>query len=154
MQLRWQDLRGAHPADRVVDFSHAGYRQSEVPLPLPTQPNMSQMLQSTFDKQDRTADIQAAIDECARHGGGTVHLSPGPFLLSGDTLRLHQSRVTLQGHASSQGTTVLEIAGKNRNVFEIGVKETQKPKFEKRTPIIDDYVPSGTRVLHGLFSQA
>lgn len=55
-------------------------------------PGASQQIRLSPCEGDRTADIQGAIDDCFRAGGGTVRLAKGDYPVGGLRLR---SRVTL-----------------------------------------------------------
>jgi hypothetical protein len=76
------------------DFSYAGYRRGEAPLP--------DVDGSFFDVaappagRDATAIIQAALDRAAERGGGVVRLAAGRFRVDG-TLRIGGSGVVLRG---------------------------------------------------------
>ena len=86
------------------DFSYAGYRNGEVPLP-------SVAPGSTFDVLDYGADpsglsdsgvaIQSAIDDAEAAGGGRVHLPAGEYRVD-DLLRVEGSGIVITGAGRQQ----------------------------------------------------
>lgn len=91
----------------LPDFSYAGYRRGEEPIPSPTGPVVD-VTAPPFGADrtgvtDATPAIQAAIDEVQRLGGGVVHLPAGTYRVrpQGDARRaaLHVSAsgVVLRG---------------------------------------------------------
>ncbi len=88
----------------LQDFSYAGYRRGEVPLPEVTGPVFAAADHGADPSgtADSTAAIQAAIDEAAAAGGGVVYLGEGSFRVApaGDAdhaLLIDHSGVVLRG---------------------------------------------------------
>ena len=117
-------LWGAHgelwsPQSRLPDFSHAGYRAGEAPLPdVP-------VAVSVLDfgaKGDGTADdgpaIQAAIDAI---DSGAVLLPKGRYRLS-QVLRVEKSGVVLRGEGSGPSGSVLVVDTSLSDVLGADVK--------------------------------
>lgn len=93
--------------DKIIqDWSFAGYRRGEVPLPEVTT-NILDVTKSPYNADntggsDVTSIIQQAIDDAGNAGGGVVYLPSGTFrvsLQSGGNycLRLNKSNVVLRG---------------------------------------------------------
>lgn len=90
----------------LQDFSYAGYRRGEVPLPdvagRVLDVSKAPFLADLSGKLDATAAIQKAIDSATKAGGGVVFLPAGTYRLSvGETatsaLQIGSSRVVLRG---------------------------------------------------------
>jgi hypothetical protein len=81
------------------DFSYAGYRAGEAPLPesdpLPRIDAVSDFGADPDGGLDATASLQAALD-AAGADGGTVYLPPGDYRVDG-VLRMDRSGVVLAG---------------------------------------------------------
>ena len=105
----WQPLyRGGSPDDQgrfLHDFSYAGYRLGEVPIPTQvgstvdvTRPPYSADNTGT---QEATSAIQQALDDLADQGGGTVYLPAGTYRLTTGSrdygLWISRSNVFLKG---------------------------------------------------------
>lgn len=92
----------------IQDFSYAGYRAGEAPIPDVIGP-VFDVTQPPFNadstgRMDATEAIQAAIDAAgATPGGGVVHMPAGTYLLSvqvhtrDEALRLDKPNVVLRG---------------------------------------------------------
>ncbi len=81
------------------DFSHAGYKNGEVPLPDPPSGTVFDVTTHGADitgAADATAPIQAAIAAAQSAGGGVVYFPAGLYRCDG-TLLVTQSNVVLQG---------------------------------------------------------
>lgn len=86
----------------VQDFSYAGYRNSEVPLPTGDFAPVFPVAADATGTSDATAAIQAAIDQAeASSSGGIVLLPAGLFRLDG-YLTVEGSNVVLRGAGSDQ----------------------------------------------------
>ena len=139
--------------DKIMDFSHAGYRGGGVALP--TVP-VKRTVQPSGGADD-TAVIQAAIDEVAAmplENGfrGAVLLAPGTFPCS-DTITIGASGVVLRGSGSGAekgAKTTIKLSGKPHLAIAVrGSGGGQQAGSEEegagavRTSLADAYVPSG-----------
>jgi hypothetical protein len=138
-RLRYRaDARG----NRIMDFSHAGYRGGGVRLP-----NVPVARRVDVAAGDSTARIQGAIDEVSRlepgPGGlrGAVQLEPGTFEIAGQ-LRIASSGVVLRGSGSGDRGTTLTVVGPPRRLLEISGAGTWEAAGGPAS-ITDSYVPSG-----------
>lgn len=97
--------------DKILqDYSHAGYRMSDVPIPFVEGP-VFDVSQSPYNADptgatDSTAAIQQAIDDAGNAGGGVVYLPAGTYTISpigsGAILRITQSGVVIRGDGPGQ----------------------------------------------------
>lgn len=132
------DARG----DRIVEFSHAGYRGGGVALPdLP-----ARVVVPPAEGEDG-ARIQAALDFVAGLPAdpqglrGAVQLEKGRYEVAG-RLRLRTGGVVLRGAgADAAGTVLVAIGTDRRPLVEIG--GANRPALERGIPISDTYVPVG-----------
>ncbi len=103
----------ADPAGRVVaDFSYAGYKRGEVPIPHVTGPAFVDVSQPPYSIEssvttDVTQVLQAAIDDVGARGGGVVYLPAATYRVSTtDTakaaLTIRHSNVVLRGAGRSR----------------------------------------------------
>ncbi|PVI02838.1 hypothetical protein DM02DRAFT_508527, partial [Periconia macrospinosa] len=122
--------------DRLPDFSFAGYRQSEVPLPDLNSPATKTI---SSGSGDQSSAIQAALDAVYKKGGGVVHLKAGTYALS--TPLVIQNGTVLRGDGI--GKTILTVKDLKQDVITMG-KTTGKEKRGASVDITDKYVPSGT----------
>lgn len=99
--------------DIIPDFSRVGYKygDSEIPV-LP----IRKTLTPTGDNTDRTAEIQAAIDEVSLLGGGTVFMSAGEYY-SSETIFIDSDGVVLKGET---GTKIIATGKKQRAAIFLG----------------------------------
>jgi hypothetical protein len=144
--------------DRIMDFSHAGFRGGGVKLP-------DVAVQRTVEPSDGddTARIQAAIDAVAalplKDGfRGAVLLAPGTFTCSG-TLKISASGVVLRGSGSGTGRrSTIKLVGQPHNGITVAAARKAagpgpseqpgaQPFKEAKTTVSDKYVPSGTKTL-------
>lgn len=159
-----------HPYRFLHDFSHAGYRGGERPIP-PEDPEWrpAVVLDVTrppygcvpdgSPENDCTRAIQRAIDDAEAAGGGVVHLPEGEYRISSDNaqhfLRIDRGGVVLRG--DGPGKTRLLVDPFRGGVVEmyrkavIAVKggslwhdDTRRAVF--RTPIVED-LPFPTRTI-------
>jgi hypothetical protein len=129
--------------DRIMDFSHAGYRGGGVAIP--TVPVAVTIGPSGADD---TAAIQAALDMVAQKPmvdgiRGAVLLKPGNYRAAG-TLDMAASGVVLRGSGAGAGGTLIDLTDKSHLFLRIhgaGGRTTTGPKVT----ITDDYVPAGAR---------
>jgi hypothetical protein len=127
--------------DRILDFSHAGYRGGGVPLP--TVP-VAQMVGPPGGADDAPA-IQAAIDAVSARPlvegvRGAVLLRPGSYNV-GATLTITASGVVLRGSGSAAGGTELKLTGAPHDLLSIRGSGSWVTAAD--TAITDPYVPSG-----------
>jgi hypothetical protein len=106
--------------DRILDFSHAGYRGGGVALPdVPVKETVR-----PSGGADDTAAIQAAVDRVSAlplQDGfrGAVLLAPGTFTCS-KSIMLTASGVVLRGSGSGAGGTTIQMTGPKHSAFLIG----------------------------------
>jgi hypothetical protein len=132
------DARG----NRIMDFSHAGYKGGGVRLP---DVRVARTIGAV--PGDNTSRIQAAIDEVsagtpAADGiRGAVLLTPGTYEVGGP-LRIAASGVVLRGSGSGENGTIIRVSGAPHRFLDIsgsGSWEAQGDPVE----ITDAYVPAG-----------
>lgn len=132
------DARG----NRIMDFSHAGFKGGGVALP---NVHVARRLQPAGG--DDTPQIQAAIDEISRlprnAGGyrGAVQLGAGTYNVSG-VLKIAASGVVLRGVGSGEGGTTVRVTGPPHRFLEIAGSGSWQPE-DRRAAIADAYVPAG-----------
>lgn len=80
----------------LQDFSYAGYRASEVPIPTVKGPVFAPEGLDRSGAADSTVAIQAALDAAAAAGGGVVELGEGELRIDG-LLSVQSSGVVLRG---------------------------------------------------------
>lgn len=125
--------------DRVPDFSYAGYKASQAPIP-----EVAAKITVPVINGDATATIQSAIDEVARlpldKNGfrGAVLLSKGIYTVSGQ-LRITQSGIVLRGFGAKGETTILGTGIDRDGLIRIFGKPDKTS--EKEIEITDAYVP-------------
>lgn len=136
--------------DRIMDFSHAGYKGGGVPLP--TVP-VKQTVQPTGG--DDTAAIQSAVDavsDMPLQDGfrGAVLLAPGTFTIS-RTIAITASGVVLRG-SGEQGADRSTLRLTGRPFTAVAIRQAgrrqrgeQQPLGGVQTEIADAYVPSGAQ---------
>lgn len=143
--------------NRIPDFSYAGYRNGNVPLP-----RVPSVVRLTSASGDRTQDIQDAIDEVslrepdAAGFRGAVELAEGEYQISG-TLYIHTSGVVLRGAGSGTGSTAavttLKAVGSEPADRDVIIAGSGKPtSWEGMVPgskrmITSSTVPLGDRVI-------
>ena len=96
--------------DKIIqDFSYAGYRRGEQPIPAVTGPvfDVTAYGADPTGAADSTAAIQAAIDAAAAAGGGVVYLPAGEFRVAPQgpdnfALRIAASHIILRGAGTAQ----------------------------------------------------
>lgn len=129
-------------ADRIMDFSFAGYRGGGVALPAVA---VKRTVQPAGE--DDTAAIQSALNAVAElepvNGfRGAVLLGPGTFQCS-RSLTLNTSGVVLRGAGSGAGGTSLEMTG-SPHVAIVIRGDASTRNVGQPVAITDAYVPSGT----------
>ena len=143
--------------DRIMDFSHAGYRGGGAAIPhVP----VKQTVKPSGDADD-TQLIQAAIDEVAKlpvdaNGfRGAVLLAPGVFPCAG-TINITASGVVLRGSGSAgaQRSTIkmigephlavaARIGGRGGGGGGANGPASREAESDVQTTVVDAYVPSG-----------
>lgn len=141
--------------DRILDFSHAGYRGGGVALPhVPVKVTVR-----PDNRDDDTAAMQAAIDEVAAlplQGGfrGAVQLAAGTFRCA-RPLVIAASGVVLRGAGSGAlgrgAVTTLSMMGAPHNAITVrapgSARDTGAGRAATgagvRTTMVDAYVPAG-----------
>lgn len=94
-------------AKLIQDFSYAGYRRGEEPIPTVTGPvfNVTNYGAVANSLSDSTVAIQNAINAAAAAGGGVVLFPAGEFRVSpqgGQCLSISSSNIVLRGAGTSQ----------------------------------------------------
>jgi hypothetical protein len=138
-KLVYKPLNAA--GDRIMDFSHAGYRGGGVAIP--TVPVAVTIGPSGGDD---TAAIQAAIDMVSRmplQNGvrGAVLLRAGRYR-SASSIVISASGVVLRGSGATDAGTVIDLTETSHVAFRIrgaGGRTTSGPRVE----ITDEHVPAG-----------
>lgn len=137
------DARG----NRVMDFSHAGYKGGGVAIPTV---RVARTLGPT--RGDNTARIQAAIDEVSNLAPdadgfrGAVLLEPGVYEVA-VTLRIAASGVVLSGSGSDDGGTTLNVTGEPHRFLDVSGSGEWQPQGDP-VAVTDRYVPSGADWIH------
>jgi hypothetical protein len=155
----WLSFRHGHlvyghddQGNRIPDFSYAGYRNSEAPIPhVPARARVS----PPADGGDATALIQGAIDSVSalpidRHGfRGAVVLERGTYPI-GTSLHIQASGVVLRGSGAGEegedGTLLLPANPVARTLVNIGGTGKVTPAGPAHS-VVDDYVPVGSRTV-------
>lgn len=152
--------------DRILDFSYAGYKASEEPIPdvpalttlnpLPNTP-AAVMTAEPADGElaypkgtDSRARIQAELDSIAAREPmangyrGALLLTKGVYYVNGE-LNL-KSGVVLRGEGNGADGTVLVFHHPQKNAITMG-GTVNRPSLELQSNIADDYVSSGSTQL-------
>jgi hypothetical protein len=125
--------------DYLPDFSYAGYRQGEAPLPQAAVTHViADFGAKPDDSQDDTAAFRKALAHLASTKGPVIlGLERGRYMLS-DVLFIERSDFVLRGAGSGPGGTVLEL---------------QRPLDElPRTPVIselENYLRKNNKLVDG-----
>lgn len=136
--------------DRIMDFSHAGYKGGGVPLP--DVPVRATVRPPADPAEDCTALIQGAIDRVsamapdAEGFRGAVLLEPGEYLCSAP-LTISTGGVVLRGSGREpgfRGSTIRMTGGRHTAVVVGAPRGTEQPEAVFTTTITDKYVPAGT----------
>ncbi|KAH9444418.1 hypothetical protein MJO29_014797 [Puccinia striiformis f. sp. tritici] len=133
-----------NPVDTLPDFSYAGYRSGNVPIPWTD--NNTMIISPTNESDDRTFEIQTAIDSLAGKPG-VIQFEAGTYLLSSNNSIRLPSFVVLRGESSTPSATVLRVSGPPRNLFEIGDPKASgslRPE-EGMSRMNQDYVGVGAK---------
>ena len=138
LAYRSLDNRG----DRIMDFSHAGYRGGGVALPdAPVRVTLSPNASG-----DDTLRIQSAIDQVAAMAPdaqgirGAVLLRAGAYRLSG-ALAISTGGVVLRGSGSTSSGTVINLTGSDHPFIRLA--GTGSWSQSGAVAITSGYIPSG-----------
>ncbi|MFS0725420.1 S-layer homology domain-containing protein [Paenibacillus sp. 1P07SE] len=103
----WYPGYGDDEGRFLHDFSYAGYRMGEVPIPDTVPGDIIHVTQAPYHAdntgaEDATAAIQQAIDDVGDAGGGVVYLPPGTYRVkpqgvNNQALKINQNGVVLRG---------------------------------------------------------
>lgn len=137
--------------DIIPDFSWCGYRGGGVDIP--DIRIVSTVYSGNLD--DDTPRIQAVIDSVSKLKPaadgfrGVVLLKKGIYRLA-SSLQIKASGIVLRGEGNNKykGTVLLATSPQKYNVIEIGRDVRLRPVRDTEREITDDYVPSGTCVVH------
>ncbi len=131
--------------NRIPDFSYAGYRAGETPIP-----TIEAIVLVDGSHDDDTQAIQSAIDEVAQRKPnesgfrGAVLLPPGKLKVQG-TLRVHASGIVLRGCGTNDsGTTSRHWI---RPSLLIEVAGGRMEAIGEPISIVDRHLPSNTMKL-------
>lgn len=155
-QKEWQPLtieqggKVLRHADRqgnlIPDYSFAGYKQSEQPIPdLPVKKVIAPLM------GDATAVIQHALNEVAALAPdasgfrGVVLLQPGTYTIAG-SLKIAASGVVLRGSGCSTGGTVLNGTGFSRETL-VSIAGIRDVVPGKGIAVTDSFVPVNSSTL-------
>jgi hypothetical protein len=132
------DARG----NRIMDFSHAGFKGGGVALPVvPVARTIAPVA------GDSTSRIQAAIDEVSKlprqSDGfrGAVALTRGAYQVDGP-LKIAASGVVLQGAGSGENGTIVHVGGAPHRFIDISGSGSWTVQGEP-VAITDPFVPAG-----------
>ncbi|GAB6007612.1 pectate lyase [Dysgonomonas reticulitermitis] len=137
--------------DIIPDFSGCGYMGGGVPIPdVP----VAAIIQRPSGGDDHPR-IQAVIDSVSRlqmkKDGfrGAILIKKGIYRIS-EPLKITTGGIVLRGEGDSKtnGTILLATSPKRYNVIEIGLNKDLTPIVASEQAITDDYVPSGSKVIH------
>jgi len=141
--VRHADMQG----NLIPDYSFAGYRQSEKPIPhLPIKRVIAPI------SGDATAVIQHALDEVgslapdAMGFRGAVLLQPGTYFIAG-SLKINASGVVLRGSGTGSNGTILLATGFSRETV-ISMSGKPDSVSGKYIAVSDSFVPVNSFVLH------
>lgn len=145
--------------DRIMDFSHAGYKGGGVSLPRIA----TQITVKPSGTGDDTKLIQNAIDQVAKmplQNGfrGAVELSAGVFTCA-NSIIISENGIVLRGKGSEKGGTTLKMTGEPHTAIVIGRGNTKvalgntedKEQLAlSSTYLADSYIPAGVSVFRVL----
>jgi hypothetical protein len=137
--------------DILPDFSYCGYMAGGVAIP----DVKVVCVISGPNGMDDTDMIQGKIDSVAMlmkdENGfrGTILIKKGVYRIS-SPLIINASGIVLRGEGDDKkkGTVLLAVSPKQYNVIELGVDAKLTPVISSEQDITDEYVPSGSRVIH------
>jgi hypothetical protein len=133
--------------NRMIDFSHAGYKGGGVPVPFVP---VAMTLNPSGAGSDDTARIQSAIDTVSAlplsSSGfrGALLLTAGSYKVS-ETLHINASGVVIRGEGQDASGSVIEFtATVQDDLFEFSGSSGWTPVAGTETAIADTLVPSGS----------
>jgi hypothetical protein len=138
--------------DIVPDFSYCGYKGGGVEIP---DVRVVATLYCGFDGDDDTKRIQSVIDSVGKLNPdadgfrGAILLKKGVYRLA-SPLRISAGGIVLRGEGNHKlnGTVLLATSLHNYNMIEVGTNARLRAVENSKRQITDDYVPSGTRIVH------
>jgi hypothetical protein len=146
--------------DRIIDFSYAGYKASEEPIPFVRAVEILKPLpgEETEDGTmaypqgpDSREQIQAALDRVAalepNENGfrGAVFLSKGTYYVNGGLTV--KSGVVLRGEGERGFGTIVIFRNPGGAAITMGSDEGKIENLEPQSRIADDYLPAGSMQL-------
>jgi len=134
--------------DRIMDFSHAGYRGGGVPLPnVPVKITISPLADP---KADATKLIQSAIDKLsalpldADGHRGALLLAPGTYVCA-SPLNIDAGGVVLRGSGiDGPNASIIRMTGGKHVAILLGDRPDTTARSSVEARITDRYVPSGS----------
>lgn len=144
-------------SDKLIqDFSYAGYRSGEAPIPTVSGPVFNVVTTYGADptgSRDTTADIQAAINDAAAAGGGVVFLPAGIYHVAPPTgnseaLIISSPNITIRG-AGTEDTFLLNVENSMRGKAVIAARSSSPYWFYDNGPsyfIAADLLTPTTRI--------
>jgi hypothetical protein len=143
--------------NKIPDFSFVGYRDSNEPIP--NVPARKVLCPCNGDScADDTERIQAAINEVSKlqlqpitsgsniQMRGALVLRQGTYRVKG-TLKIEASGIVVRGEGVNK-TIIVATGTAQRSLFQIGsaaTKRPARPPSSEKIPILDDYVPVGSK---------
>ena len=131
--------------DRIMDFSHAGYRGGGVALP---EVSVKSTVKYLWGTEDDTPAIQAAINYVSSLPlvdgfRGAVQIDAGTFTCT-QPITISASGVVLRGQGADK--TILKLAGRPHNAITVRAPAASNEGVTlAHTRIADAYVPSGAK---------
>ncbi len=136
--------------DIIPDFSFCGYKSGGVAIP-------DVPVKITLEAGDFTSDdskrIQAAINELSKTEPdasgfrGAILLKKGKYNIQ-NTITLEDSGIVLKGEGNDEnGTVLIGTKAAQYNIFYIGTYDKPKKDESSQQMIVDEYIPSGTKIV-------
>lgn len=143
--------------DRIMDFSHAGYKGGGVALPSVA----TTIKVKPSGTADDTQTIQNAIDQVAKmplKNGfrGAVELAAGTFTCASSII-LSESGIVLRGNGNEKNGTTIKmtgdphtaiVIGRGNTKIALGSTEDKEQLALANTRLANAYVPAGTSVFN------
>lgn len=130
--------------NRVIDFSHAGYRGGGEAIPnVPVKVVVAPTVRNDRQRIQAAIDLVSAMPVSADGFRGAVLLKSGRFAVDG-TIRIGASGVVLRGSGEGETGTVLIARGNSRRTFiEVGGRGSRTEVVASRKTITDATAPVG-----------